>query len=92
MEQKFTLAQLAHFNRCLFPDDFRKDLERIGTDYETVLQLYWHVQRHRSAGVVGIYQTFIRDKKCKKAILTLLTEHVAKYPMDDDENDDDTGD
>jgi len=56
---QFTIDQIAHFDRTLFPGDFEKDLMRHGVPEFSARFYGNYIARNRQAGIVGFYQEFV---------------------------------
>lgn len=78
----YTLEQLAHFDRCLYPGDFKDDLIRVGVDVlDASAVMYFMKRKSRegiSVGIVQIYQEYISDKELTNAFDKVVSEFVSK--------------
>lgn len=78
----YTLEQLAHFDRCLYPGDFKDDLIRVGVDVlDASAVMYFMKRKIRegiSVGIVQIYQEYISDKELTNAFDKVVSEFVSK--------------
>jgi hypothetical protein len=79
MKRSYTLAQLAHFDRCLYPCDFRDDLIEAGLDSVSANSVSQYIinkrrkfysvdQNANIVGVIDVYQEFISCKEIIDAI------------------------
>jgi hypothetical protein len=79
----YTLEQLAHFDRCLFPDDFKKQLEKAGMPEHDALMVVQYMQRKRDSdlpvGIIHLYQEFIMDEDLTKVFDAVVSEFVDRY-------------
>ncbi|MEJ6003704.1 hypothetical protein [Paucibacter soli] len=76
---KFSLEELAHFNRCLFPGDFERDLIQAGATAGAASALADWVRRNPQAGIVGVYQEFaIGDNDLQIIINRMLSSFIQK--------------
>lgn len=89
MNRAYTLKQLAHFDRCLFPCDFRDDLIDAGLDSflaETVSQYIINKRRKfysvdgnaNVVGVLDVYQEFISCNEIVDAIEQVVYDFCNK--------------
>lgn len=78
---KYTLEQLAHFDRCLFPKDFKEDLIEAGLS-EGKAELVEDALRwsKNTKGIVQIYQDWHNIPEVVDAIKIVLNKFVEKYP------------
>lgn len=80
----YTLKQLAHFDRCLFPDDFEKELIEEGVDANDAYFVSSAMKSYTRGGgrntIVGLYQMFIDDEQLTSAFDRILVKFVEKYP------------
>jgi hypothetical protein len=78
----FSLDQLAHFDRCLFPDDLADEIAKAGNySKNEVLVLKMNLQsmaRNKKLGVVAVYQEFITDERFCTALEKVLVEFCTK--------------
>jgi len=86
----FTLEQLSHFNRCMFPDDFEKDLISKGIDpAEAFFIKRWIIKCNQynsqnnnpPIGILQVYQEY-GNILVKDAIERILIDFVNKYQSD----------
>lgn len=75
-----TLAQLAHFNRCLFPANLEEELIRQGIDKYTAKSIRAMYATNVRMGVLGIYQEYIMSEDVTSALERMVDEHIARYP------------
>ena len=81
----FTLEQLAHFDRCLFPDDIAEEIGQVAGYSDTeILLLKMDLRRktNRGAtplGVVSMFQERINDKQFCDALSQVLTAFCNKH-------------
>lgn len=74
----YTLAQIAHFNRCLFPYDLIKGLTANGLSpmqASDIAQIYIDNPR---MGIVGIYQEYILYKDVTDALEKMLQSFFSR--------------
>lgn len=80
---RFNLEQLAHFDRCLFPDDLAEDIGRLGgyTPDEILLMKLDFRQwiKKTPLSVVGLFQENIQNERFCKALEALLLEFCEKH-------------
>lgn len=79
----YSLEQLAHFDRCLFPDNFRDDLLRQGINHSDAMMVINFIKsaRHKNdhVGIVRVFQEFITIDELTKAFDSIVAEFVATY-------------
>jgi nicotinamide riboside kinase len=75
----FTLEQLAHFNRTLFPSDFERDLIQEGIEDDDAFIYARYIKYNRECGILGLYQEFITDTELHGAINRIITKFVSKF-------------
>lgn len=79
----YTLAQLAHFDRCLFPDDLSVKLLDEGVHEYTVDGVERFIKNERrkgnNVGIIRLYQEFITDEELTKALDAVVCAFVTKY-------------
>jgi hypothetical protein len=82
---KYTLDQLAWFNRCLFPDDFAQDMHKVGGmngDLAFALQLNLRSKIKRtgqSLNVLDIYQDYaLPDSEFQQGLENVLVGFFKK--------------
>lgn len=79
-----TLQQLAHFDRCIFPESFANDLVENGLDEMNAFSIEMFIVRQRKngnmVGVIQIYQEFITDDNVTNAIEKVVKAFIEKYP------------
>lgn len=79
MKRAYTLKQLAHFNRCLYPGNFRDDLTTAGLDYVTADEVAQFIINKRRkvysatgdtflVGITDVYQEYINSQEIIDAI------------------------
>ncbi len=78
----YTIDQIAHFDRCLFPYDLRDDLIRHGAPEGAANAICdWLVPRSR-ASIVSVYQEFVltqhNDDGLAQAIDKTMEEFFSK--------------
>ncbi len=89
MNGSYTLEQLALFDRCLFPGDFRDDLVDAGLDESTAFAvsrfiidrrriIYAATKSTGSVGIIEIYQEFITCKEIIDAIEKVVYDFCNK--------------
>ncbi len=69
---RYSLAELAHFDRCLFCDDFKSQLIEAGLSPERATAVWHYHRRLKSCGVVKLYQEFVMDEEVTGAIEAIL--------------------
>lgn len=77
----YTLSQLAHFDRCLYPGDFRHDLESAGLSEFLAQEIaYFIIGENRKGGphcgIVRLYQEYIDNKEIIAAFEKVLYDFV----------------
>lgn len=80
---KYTLGQLAHFNRCLFPGDFAEDMQKIGglsADEALMLQMDMasKARSGKSLNVIDLYQDNINNDAFHDALERVLQNFFQK--------------
>lgn len=81
---QYTLDQLAHFNRCLFPDDFARDMQQIGQmdpDQAFLLKMDLRARVHRgqNLNVLDLYQDYaIPDPTFRDCLERVLLDFFKK--------------
>lgn len=80
---KYTLDQLAWFDRCLFPNDFAEKLHKVGgMDYDEAkwmkLSLRGMVKNNKKLTIVGIYQEWAVNCPEMQRCLQLVLEDFFK--------------
>ena len=76
----FSLAELAHFNRCLFSGDFENDLIRVGMSPADARMYAAAVRAPNRRDLLALYQDNIGDADFLRALTAILTEFVDQYP------------
>lgn len=80
---QFTFEQLAHFDRCLFPDDIAEDIGEVaGYEYIEVLLLKLEFRQKAKKGslnVIGLYQDRIHDDRFCNALIKVVQAFCNKY-------------
>jgi hypothetical protein len=76
---KFTLEQLAHFDRCLFPDDFAEEIGKAAGYNDNEILFLKLSLRGRKLSVINIYQEWILDDQLCKALNSVLEDFCRKY-------------
>lgn len=79
--KRYSLEELAHFDRCLFPYDFRRDLisEGINGDKAEIISNFIK-DKGTLCGIIHIYQVHARrDEELLNAIENILERFVEKY-------------
>lgn len=74
----FTLEQIAWFDRCLFPDDFKQDLIKVGCPEIDATVISSYLKRNPSSSIVNIYQEFITDKDYTNYINQVLHNFITR--------------
>lgn len=76
----FTLEQLAHFDRCLFPDNIAEEIGKVAgySDIEVIV-LRMGLKQKMPLGVVAMFQDRIDDKRFCDALNKVLTAFCAKH-------------
>lgn len=77
---KVTLAQLAHFNRCLFPANLEEELIRQGIDKHTAKSIRTMYAANVRMGVLGIYQEYIMSEDVINALGRMIDKFITKHP------------
>ena len=80
---RYTLDEIAHFDRCLFPDDFQDSLIEEGADKYLALTISRWILHKRMGGsrigVMDVYQEWaINDKDLGSAINRVIQKFIAK--------------
>jgi len=65
---KYSLDFLAWCNRCLYKDDFWKELEELGIPFQIRYNFHSSGIWEKHCCVLGLYQNFIRNKECIDAL------------------------
>lgn len=78
LPMQFSISQIAHFNRCLFPGDFERDLIRHGVSASDALAYSTWLGRNRTAGIVGFYQEFAIDDPALASVVDALISEVVE--------------
>ncbi len=84
-EPRYSLDELAHFNRCMFPGDFERELVEAGIEPGAAAIYCWYFKdqdrralegfdNHRC--VVGFYQAHISHKRLTDAVTTILEKFM----------------
>ena len=55
----FSLDEIALFDRCLFPVEFKDELIEHGVDEGTAISICYFMKRHQNVGIVKVYQEFV---------------------------------
>ncbi len=80
MNLKFTLEQIAHFDRCLFPEDFSIELENCGLsplDNKCVIMVLIRNRMNGSKfGIIQLFQEFINDKTVTDVLELVIQKFV----------------
>lgn len=77
---EFTLEELAHFDRCLFPEDLERGLREAGLPehdipyFVTMFRAKDGTARH----FMSLYQEYISDPAFIAALTRMVGMHVAK--------------
>lgn len=81
----FTLEQLAHFDRCLFPDEIAEKIGQVaGYSDCGISVLKMELRQKAPLGVVKMFQDRIDDKQFCDALKQVLTDFCHRYwPSDD---------
>jgi hypothetical protein len=78
----YSLAQLARFDRCLFPDDLADSIIVAGnyTRSEAILcrMNIRSMSKNKKLSVVAVYQEFITDERFCTALEKVLTDFCTK--------------
>lgn len=82
--KQYTLAQLALFDRCMFPDDFAAKLRDVGgmaSDHATIikLSLRTRVKHGLPLGVVWFYQTYVVGSSEEDAMADYLDKVLTDF-------------
>ncbi len=80
MSRNFSLEDIALFNRCIFPADFKLDLRAYGVEWYDASDITSFLIRNPKAGIVGVYQEFINDPK----MVAILEQMVYDFIHDKD--------
>lgn len=86
----YTLDQLAHFDRCLFPGDFRDELVSAGMQYGDALLIMWWIMQQRDlgrpVGIVNVYQEYVCtcvdagvEEHTRQVLNKVLSNFFAKF-------------
>jgi hypothetical protein len=77
----FTLDQLAHFDRCLFPDTLLDGLVKHGVDADEAHSIVSMVNRKRrnggKFGTIDIYQEYIQHPAITGALSAMVAEFLS---------------
>jgi hypothetical protein len=74
----FTFEEVAHFNRCLFPEGLKRDLMEHGLSEADADECARIVAKKRN--IVDLYQECISCKDITRAINAVMRSHIAKFP------------
>lgn len=68
-------------DRCLFPNNFEKELIELGVDKETTLwlKLFIRSKKDHNKEIVELYQGFIDSKSGRKALVKYLNFMYKKW-------------
>ena len=75
---KYSLEFLAWVNRCLFPDDFERDLIELGVG-PFMAMAYAELVRRQGKDILGVYQTYISSKESQEHIEMYLQMMMDKW-------------
>ena len=82
---QYTLEQLAHFDRCLFPQSLAEDIARFDgidkTDLEYFISHFRWIAKHEHGGLsaVSLYQRYINEKRFCEALDAVVSEFCQKH-------------
>lgn len=80
---RFTLEELAHFDRCLYPDSLIEDLSNLDIFSDPQLFLYKTIFREKvPLHIIQLYQDFIHNEKMLRALEIIVHSFVKKYRDD----------
>lgn len=71
---RYTLDQLAWFNRCLFPADLKAGLIKHGLESWDASYVVQHYVANTRIGVLGLYQEYITDPKVTQALDRMVAD------------------
>lgn len=74
----YSLDFLCWVNRCLFRDDFMRELQDLGVRFSLAFAL----SSSEKLDVLSIYQEYINDDDAKQAIETYLQSKLKQYKGD----------
>lgn len=79
-QPQFTLEELAHFNRCLFPATLEKLLVENGVDQGTAFMIQSWYKKNVHVGILGVYQEWaINDPELQQSINAMISSFVHPY-------------
>lgn len=77
---RFTLKELAHFDRCLYPDELIEALSSLNIYDEGDLIYFKMIFRSKAPlHIIKLYQEFIRDEKMCRALEIIVNLFVSKH-------------
>lgn len=83
MPHSYTLDQLAWFNRCLAPGNFKEKLKWYGLDWYTARCASDFLKRNPRGGILDVYQEWIMDE----AFIAILDQMVYDFINEKNLND-----
>lgn len=79
---KYTLDEIAHFDRCLFPGNFRDDLIEAGMNELDANMIMFSIINKRRAGndvgIIQVYQEFISTPELTNIFDKVVNNFVNK--------------
>lgn len=79
---KYSLSELAHFDRCLFPGNFRDDLVEAGVnELDANMVMFFIINKRRegnNVGIIQVYQEFISIPELTNIFDKVVNDFVNK--------------
>ena len=79
----YSLDQLAWFDRCLFPEDFKNSLIEVGASEHDAYAVFLFICNERrkgnKVGIIGLYQEFITDTELCSKFETVVANFFEKH-------------